>query len=87
MGRPYSLEIYVGDAEKPTQVFDSDSPFGAISKGDYIFADTWDHVEASWRFGNRRPRMIVQAVEHRLWNGPAGERRHQIGVTVTPERE
>lgn len=87
MNRPYRLEIYVADDEHPIQTFESDMPFGAIQRGDYIFADTWDHVEPSWRVGDRRPRMVVMMVEHRFWKDPERNARHQVAVTVLPEPE
>ena len=81
----YTLEIYVGKAEDATQTFRSDQPFGAISKGDYIFADNWDRVDPDWKKGGKRARLVVRAVEHRIWVNSTGEPRHQIAVTVAPD--
>ncbi len=62
----YKIEIYVGEAEAPEYVDDSDTPFQTLTAGDLI-NPTWNSDEHAGYYP--ADRLRVMRVEHRLWKG------------------
>jgi len=77
----YHLEVYEGSfANDPAVVFESLSPFLALSKGDFVHPSMWDNaVDASpgtW--------YKIKDVVHRVWEIEKSHIGHQIGICIVP---
>lgn len=77
----YHLEIYERSfINHATASFESDSPFMAISKGDYVDPGMWnDRIDAppvTW--------FKVTEVVHRVWEIGSSHIGHQVGICIVP---
>lgn len=62
----YSIEFYVGGADHPEVVWQSDAPFGAIAVGDRVGSTGFSTAVMSGGY------FIVEQVDHHITGEPAG---------------
>lgn len=77
----YRLEICSPDERDTVMAtFDSDSPFGAIAKGDRIDGETFGHD------AHPDAALVITGIEHYVLDGPSGPM-HRVRVLTTEQKD
>ncbi|WP_439582426.1 hypothetical protein [Dyadobacter bucti] len=69
----YYLEIYRPGTTESAATYKSDSPFGAISKGDYL-------SRAFLHDDKMRDNYVVKEIQHMIWEAPGKLLTHKICI-------